>query len=77
MARIMFARYRRAVENFADLFFDLMRKNGIEILEIVPLRVTGPNYLREIRPQIRKEAQLKSDGTLKLLDLVIVARKRR
>ena len=74
--RLMFARYRRAVENFADLFFDLMRKNGIEILEIVPLRVTGPNYLREIRPQIRKEAQLKSDGTLMLLDLVIVARKR-
>jgi SAM-dependent methyltransferase len=74
--RLMFPRFRRAVENFPDLFFDLMRKNGIEILEIVPRRVTAPNYLREIRPQIRKEAQLKSDGTLKLLDLIIMARKR-
>ena len=74
--RLMFPRYRRAVGNFADLFFDLMRKNGFEILEIVPLRVAGPNYLSEIRSRLRKEAQLKSDDILKLLDLVIVARKR-
>ena len=75
--RLMFPRYRRAVGNFADLFFDLMRKNGFEILEIVPLRVADPNYLREIRPRLRNEAQLKSDDILRLLDLVIVARKRK
>jgi SAM-dependent methyltransferase len=75
--RLMFPRYRRAVRNLADLFFDFMRKNGFEILEIVPLRVADPHYLREIRPRLRKEAQLKSDDILRLLDLVIVARKRR
>ena len=75
--RLMFPRYRRAVGNFADLFFNLMRKNGFEILKIVPLRLADPNYLREIRPRLRKEAQLKSDDILRLLDLVIVARKRR
>jgi cyclopropane fatty-acyl-phospholipid synthase-like methyltransferase len=72
---LMFPRYRRAVGNFADLFFNLMRKNGFEILEIVPLRVADTNYLRGIRPRLRKEAQLKSDDILRLLDLVIVARK--
>ena len=73
----MFPRYRRAVGNLAYLFFDLMRKNGFEILEIVPRRVADPHYLRTIRPQLRKETQLKSDDILGLLDLVIVARKRR
>jgi cyclopropane fatty-acyl-phospholipid synthase-like methyltransferase len=73
--RIMFPRYRRAVGNFADLFFDLMRKNGFEILEIVPLRVADLDYLREIRPRLRNEAQLKSDDILQLLDLVVLARR--
>jgi hypothetical protein len=72
----MFPRYRRAVGNFADLFFDPISKIGFEILGIVPLRVADPHYLREIRPRLRKEAQLKSDGILELLDLVVVARKR-
>jgi cyclopropane fatty-acyl-phospholipid synthase-like methyltransferase len=74
--RVMFPRYRRAVGNFADLFFDPISKIGFEILGIVPLRVADPHYLREIRPRLRKEAQLKSDGILELLDLVVVARKR-
>jgi len=73
--RLMFPRYRRAVGNFADLFFDLIRKNGFEILEMIPLRVADPNYLREIRPQLRKEAQMKSDDILQLLDLVVLARR--
>jgi SAM-dependent methyltransferase len=33
--RLMFPRYRRAVGNFADVFFNLMRKNGFEILEMI------------------------------------------
>jgi hypothetical protein len=49
--QLMFPRYRRPVKNFADLFFDLIRKNGFEILEIIPLGVAGPNYLHEIRAQ--------------------------
>lgn len=73
--RLMFPQYRRAVGNFADLFFDLMQKNGFEILEIIPLRVADPQYLREIRPQLRKEAQTKSDDVLQLLDLVVLARR--
>jgi SAM-dependent methyltransferase len=73
--RLMFPRYRRAVGNFADLFFDLMQKNGFEILEIIPLRVADPQYLCEIRPRLRKEAQLKSDDILRLLDLVVLARR--
>jgi SAM-dependent methyltransferase len=73
--RLMFPRYRRAVGNFADLFFDLMRKNGFEILEIVPLRVADPDYLRTIRPKLRKEARMKSDEILRFLDLVVLARR--
>jgi len=73
--RLMFPRYRRAVGNFADLFFDLMRKNGFEILEIVPLRVADPDYLRTIRPKLRKEARMKSDEILRFLDLIVLARR--
>jgi SAM-dependent methyltransferase len=73
--RLMFPRYRRAVGNFADLFFNLMRKNGFEILEIVPLRVADPHYLHTIRPQLRKEARMKSDEVLRFLDLIVLARR--
>ena len=73
--RLMFPRYRRAIGNFADLFFNLMRKNGFEILEIVPLRVADPQYLRSIRPQLRKEARMKSDEVLRFLDLIVLARR--
>ena len=73
--RFMFPRYRRAVGNFADFFFDLMRKNGFEILEIVPLRVADPDYLRTIRPKLRKEARMKSDEILRFLDLIVLARR--
>jgi SAM-dependent methyltransferase len=73
--RLMFPRYRRAVGNFADLFFNLMRKNGLEILEIVPLRVADPHYLHTIRPQLRKEARMKSDEVLRFLDLIVLARR--
>jgi SAM-dependent methyltransferase len=73
--RLMFPRYRRAVGNFADLFFDLIRKNGFEILEIIPLRVADSNYLRKIRPLLRKAARTRSDETLSLLDLVVLARR--
>ena len=52
-----------------------MRKNGFEILEIVPRRVADPHYLRTIRPQLRKETQLKSDDILQFLDLVVLARR--
>ena len=71
----MFPRYRRAVGNFADLFFDLIRKNGFEILEIIPLRVANSNYLRKIRPLLRKAARTRSDETLSLLDLVVLSRR--
>jgi len=73
--RFMFPRYRRAVGNFADFFFDLMRKNGFEILEIVPLRVADPDYLRTIRPKLRKEARMKSDEILRFIDLIVLARR--
>ena len=73
--RFMFPRYRRAVGNFADFFFDLMRKNGFEMLEIVPLRVADPKYLRTIRPKLRKEARMKSDEILRFLDLIVLARR--
>ena len=52
-----------------------MRKNGFEILEISPLRLADPHYLRTIRPQLRKEARMKSDEILRFLDLVVLARR--
>jgi hypothetical protein len=72
----MFPRYRRAVGNFADLFFDLMRKHGLEILQITPLRQADPEYLGKIQPRLRREARSKSDEILSFLDLVVLAKKK-
>lgn len=73
--QLMFPRYRRAVGNFADQFFDVMRRHGFEIERITPLRRVEPDYLRKIRPLLRKEARKRSDETLSLLDLVVLARR--
>jgi SAM-dependent methyltransferase len=74
--RLMFPRYRRAVGNFADLFFDLMRKHGLEILQITPLRQADPEYLGKIQPRLRREDRSKSDEILSFLDLVVLAKKK-
>ena len=72
---LMFPRYRRAVRNFADQFFEVIRRQGFEILEILPLRVADPDYLQLIRPKLRQEARGRNDEILRLLDLVILARR--
>jgi SAM-dependent methyltransferase len=73
--QLMFPRYRRAVGNFSDQFFDAMRRHGFEIEQITPLRRAEPDYLRQIRPLLRKDARIRSDDTLDLLDLVVLARR--
>jgi SAM-dependent methyltransferase len=73
--RLMFPKYRRAVGNFADQFFVSMEKQGFQIQEVVPLRKADPDYLRDVRPKLRKEARSRSDSTLELLDLVVLARR--
>lgn len=73
--RLMFPRYRRAVRIFADQFFNCMQKHGFEILHIMPLRQADPEYLCQIRPRLRKSARMRTDRTLGLLDLVVLARR--
>jgi hypothetical protein len=73
--QLMFPRYRRAVGNFADQFFDAMHKYDFKIVQITPLRKAEPEYLRKIRPLLRKAARTRSDETLSLLDLVVLARR--
>lgn len=73
--QLMFPRYRRAVGNFADQFFDAMLKYGFKIVQITPLRKAEPEYLCKIRPLLRKAARTRSDETLSLLDLVVLTRR--
>lgn len=73
--RLMFPRYRRAVGNFADQFFEAMKRHGFEILEMIPLRVADPSYVRAIRPRLRKEAHARPEDILGLLDLVILSKR--
>jgi len=73
--QLMFPCYRRAVGNFADQFFDAMHKYDLRIVQITPLRKAEPEYLRKIRPLLRKAARTRSDETLSLLDLVVLARR--
>jgi SAM-dependent methyltransferase len=73
--QLMFPRYRRAVGNFADQFFEAMLRHGFKIVQITPLRRAELDYLCEIRPLLRKAARTRSDETLSLLDLVVLARR--
>ena len=73
--RLMFPRYRRAVGNFADQFFAAMQMSGFEIIKVHTLRQAGLNYLRVIRPDLRREARSRTDEILKLLEIVVVARR--
>jgi hypothetical protein len=71
---LMFLKYRRATGHFADEIFDALRANACAIEQIVPLRTAEPDYLKRIRPALRVKARQRSDETLELLDVVVVAR---
>ena len=73
--RLMFPRYRRAVGNFANQVLESMNRHGLEMLKIVPLRVADPNYVRAIRPRLRKEARAMQDDILGFLDLVVLSKR--
>ena len=73
--RLMFPRYRRAVGKFADQFLEAMKRHGIEVSEMIPVRVADPSYVRAIRPRLRKEARARQDDILALLDLVVVSKR--
>ncbi|MBC7980405.1 MAG: class I SAM-dependent methyltransferase [Armatimonadetes bacterium] len=70
-----FPKYNRAVGNFADQFLTSMEKHGFTDLKIIPIRVAEAAYLDEIWPHLRKEARTRSKEVLKLLDLIVLARK--
>jgi SAM-dependent methyltransferase len=72
----IFPKYHRAVGNFADQFVDAMKLHGFGDIEIVPIRVADPEYLEAIWPHLRKDARSRSRDTIKLLDLVVIAKKK-
>ena len=73
--RLMFPRYRRAVRRFADEFFQAMKTHGLALHAVIPIRQADPAYLRHVRPALRKEARLRDDSVLALLDVVVVSRR--
>lgn len=73
--RLMFPKYRRAVGNFADQFLEALKRHGLEMLEMIPLRAADPGYVRAIRPRLRKEARTRQDDILGFLDLVVLSKR--
>jgi hypothetical protein len=72
---IIFPKYRRAVGNFADTIFDSMKKNGLEIQAVIPIRSAEPEYLEKIWPKLRKEARRRERETVALLDVIVLTKK--
>jgi len=72
---IIFPKYRRAVGNFADTIFDSMKKNGLEIQAVIPIRTAEPDYLEKIWPKLRKEARRRDRETMALLDVIVLTKK--
>lgn len=73
---LIFPKYMRAVGNFADEFITAMEKHGFTDFKIVPIRVADPEYLKEIWPYLRTEARSRDPENVKLLDLVVTARRK-
>lgn len=74
---LIFPKYRRAVGNFGDTIMDAMRNQGLEIIEVVPIRKADPEYLDAVWPRLRKEARLRSREIVSLLDVIVIAKKYR
>lgn len=72
---LIFPKYRRAVGNFADTIMKAMTDQGLEIIEVVPIRKADPAYLDAIWPRLRKEARLRSREIVSLLDVIVIAQK--
>lgn len=72
---IAFPKYNRAVGNFFDQFQASMEKHGFTELRIIPIRVAEADYLNEVWPHLRSEARQRSKDTVKLLDIIVIARK--
>ena len=52
-----------------------MQMSGFEIIKVHTLRQAGLDYLRIIRPDLRREARSRTDEILKLLEIVVVAKR--
>lgn len=72
---LIFTKYHRAVGRFADEFVTSMKNHGFVDIKIVPIRVAEPEYLEEIWPHLRSTARNRSQDIVKLLDLVVIAKK--
>ena len=71
----IFQKYDRAVGHFADEFTDAIKRHGFSELQILPIRVAEPDYLDEIWPHLRPKARKRDKDVVKLLDLVVVAKR--
>ncbi len=73
---LIFLKYHRAVGHFADEFLTMMEKHGFTDLKVIPIRVAEPRYLDAVWPYLRMEARDRDKDIVKLLDLVVVAKRR-
>jgi len=71
----IFPKYNRAVGHFADQFLEVMKRHGFGEFQIIPIRVAESAYLDEIWPHLRAEARMRDKDIVKLLDLVVVAKR--
>ena len=76
MFQLAFPKFNRAAGNFADEFDAMMENHGFTIVETIPIRTADPEYLDQVWPYLRPKARERSKEIVKLLDLVIVARKK-
>ena len=52
-----------------------MKKNGLEIQAVIPIRTAEPEYLEKIWPKLRKEARRRERKTVALLDVIVLTKK--
>lgn len=73
---LIFPKYQRAVGHFADEFLTAMEKYGFTDLKIIPIRVAEADYMSEIWPHLNAKAKKRDKEIVKLLDLVVVAKRK-
>jgi len=75
MFRFAFPKFNRAAGHFADEFMSKIQEHGFTDLKVIPLRTADAAYLDDIWPHLRKKAQKRPKETVRLLDLIVIARR--
>jgi hypothetical protein len=75
MYELMYPAYHRATRRFVDEHKTAVERNGFKILDVKPTRTASEEYLNEVWPKLRGEAQARPRADVGVIEFALTARK--